>query len=506
MFEKLDNLLTETLINCKNQINFEIIDNIFYCLPNNYKIDIIKINRRFPNILFHNFNEIEEFNDDIISKKSNLLLIIDTLNHLSENAIIEKSNLIEIDIIIILDSKNTLIKEKSNFLHNKYTFWDQPTVQINKKNKSNYHYYFFKKKEFLELNTKRLVQSAATDGYFSDYNKSFFGKSLQQQLVCLKNEIYEASYLNKNLNILRFGDGDLYFMNALPVGSAKPGSRALSIEYQYKNNLNLIRKGIYKVDILTTEINSLASGGIYLSLFLEIFYKIFPSYHKSYFSKNWKINRWFYHIIRLSSKILIKPLPKFIFSPIIFTLRFFLKIKTSNFPILKPPKYNLETVYCLVSTRLIFKMFPSEIMIVGGKEKIEAIKILEEYTDYKNYIGISKFCGFVEVPKIGAADNEQLVIDDIIDSYNIYKPKIILLGIGSSKLYIMPILKSKINAIIIDIGAGIDALAGVISQDRPYFANWINYSSKKINYDQMDMMDLNNPARFSKKYRKIYLD
>lgn len=151
-------------------------------------------------------------------------------------------------------------------------------------------------------------------------------------------------------------------------------------------------------------------------------------------------------------------------------------------------------------------MFPSEIMIVGGKEKIEAIKILEQYTDYKNYIGISKFCGFVEVPKIGAADNEQLIIDDIINSYNIYKPKIILLGIGSSKLYIMPILKTKINAIIIDIGAGIDALAGVISQDRPYFANWVNYSSKQINYDQMDMMDLNNPARFSKKYRKIYLD
>lgn len=148
---------------------------------------------------------------------------------------------------------------------------------------------------------------------------------MQQQLVCLKNEIYEASYLNKNLNILRFGDGDLYFMNALPVGSAKPGSRALSIEYQYKNNLNLIRKGIYKVDILTTEINSLASGGIYLSLLLEIFYKFFPGYHKSYFSKNWKINRWFYHIIRLSSKFLIKPWPKFIFFPNHIYFTFFFK-------------------------------------------------------------------------------------------------------------------------------------------------------------------------------------
>ena len=36
------------------------------------------------------------------------------------------------------------------------------------------------------------------------------------------------------------------------------------------------------------------------------------------------------------------------------------------------------------------------------------------------------------------------------------------------------------NAIYLDIGAGIDALAGLIDPDRPYASSWINYQMKKI--------------------------
>ena len=43
----------------------------------------------------------------------------------------------------------------------------------------------------------------------------------------------------------------------------------------------------------------------------------------------------------------------------------------------------------------------------------------------------------------------------------------ILIGIGSLKITLLPLLKD-IDKIFIDVGAGIDALAGVISNDRPF--------------------------------------
>ena len=76
-----------------------------------------------------------------------------------------------------------------------------------------------------------------------------------------------------------------------------------------------------------------------------------------------------------------------------------------------------------------------------------------------------------------------------------------------AKLYIIPRIKEFTNAIVIDVGVGVDALAGVVSQDRPFFSDWINFKSNKINYSDMDLMsDKNNPERDSNKYKKILLN
>ena len=71
---------------------------------------------------------------------------------------------------------------------------------------------------------------------------------------------------------MRLGDGDAYFMHAFPIGSAKPGNRATKFEYFEKDNLKDFRRGIYKADILTTEINYFTNGSLYVSLLLEFFY------------------------------------------------------------------------------------------------------------------------------------------------------------------------------------------------------------------------------------------
>ncbi len=63
-----------------------------------------------------------------------------------------------------------------------------------------------------------------------------------------------------------------------------------------------------------------------------------------------------------------------------------------------------------------------------------------------------------------------------------------------------------INKIFIDIGCGIDAIAGIVSQDKQYFKKWTNYQIKNYNLDKIDIMDQNNPNRFSKKYNTVFLE
>jgi len=150
-------------------------------------------------------------------------------------------------------------------------------------------------------------------------------------------------------------------------------------------------------------------------------------------------------------------------------------------------------------------MFPSEILLVGQTQKLVAIQELVKHKQYRQYLGINNFCGYVGVEKIGAADDEEVILKDLQAECKKTNPKLILIGIGSAKLYVLPRIRSFSDATVIDIGAGIDALAGVISQDRPYFADWINFKSSSIQYSAMDLMDASNPARDAEKYRKVQL-
>jgi 2-polyprenyl-3-methyl-5-hydroxy-6-metoxy-1,4-benzoquinol methylase len=365
----------------------------------------------------------------------------------------------------------------------------------------------FKKKKFLESHSKWFVQGCANNNSIKGLKFKYYGVSLQKQLMNLRDKIYLNVSNKKPLSIMRLGDGDAYFMHAFPIGSAKPGNRATKFEYYERNNLKDFRKGIYTADIVTTEINYFTNGSLYVSLLLEILYKIFPNFHKSKFQKNWKYNRLFFCVFKFSSKVFSFYLARLIFSPIFYILKKKLNVDY-NFPIFANyPKLNTETVYALVANRLIFKMFPeNEILLVGQEEKINAIKKLLNHKQYRNYLGISSFSGFVGIPKIGAADHEEQILQDIKKAVTLYNPKIILIGAGSSKLYLIPRIRFFSEAVVIDIGAGIDALAGVISQHRPYFANWINFKSNNIDYASMDIMDLKNPERDSGKYKKVLLD
>ena len=478
-------------------------------------------------IKFKKINGLSELSNYIhiahANKKYDVIHCLASLDELQlaiKNNFFESLSKISHDIAIVncmIDHNTKLSKPVERHLHqgmikNDFDFWNEASSHLQKEYQGhanilgNAKILVFKKRRFLASHPKRFIQGCSNNDFSQDMEKIYAGTSLQRQLLLIRDKILLSVENREPLCILRIGDGDVYFVNSIASGSAKPGYRALTIGYHEKNNLAECRRGVYQSDIITAQINSLGYGGLYVVLLMEFFYKIFPNFHKSYIAKRWVFMRFFYRGVRYSSLILRYKYFRVVFYPILFLSRFKLGISHDKYPIIKPFPFNIETVYALISSRLIFRMFVSDILIVGQQEKVAAINILSGYKQYRDYLGIESFCGYVGVPKIGAADNESLIISNIKAECKQKNPKVILLGIGSSKLYVLPRIQEFSNAIVIDIGAGIDALAGVVSQGRPYFSDWVNYKSNKIDYDSMNMMDHNNPNMDNDKFIKIWLD
>ena len=70
----------------------------------------------------------------------------------------------------------------------------------------------------------------------------------------------------------------------------------------------------------------------------------------------------------------------------------------------------------------------------------------------------------------------------------------------------MPLLKEYSDAIFIDVGCGLDALAGIVCQDRPYFADWTDYRLKDYDYKSIDFMDQGNPAWERPYFKTKYIE
>lgn len=164
----------------------------------------------------------------------------------------------------------------------------------------------------------------------------------------------------------------------------------------------------------------------------------------------------------------------------------------------------MELIYCLVSTRWIFQQFPDSISLIGGNGKMRTIQELMKYDKYREYLGVINFCDYISVPERFACDNVDLVIESITDIIRDSRSKIFLFGIGISKLAIAYKFKEiRPDAIFIDVGCGISALAGTTSVERPYFGSWINYRIRNWDYSDMDPIDFRDTANRNIEYVDI---
>jgi hypothetical protein len=153
--------------------------------------------------------------------------------------------------------------------------------------------------------------------------------------------------------------------------------------------------------------------------------------------------------------------------------------------------FPMDIIYGLTANRWILDTFKNKIALIGGSEKMEVIKKLMKNEEYRSYIKNDYFLDYISVPERFSCDNTDELIKDIGQQISSSNAEVFLFGIGIAKMAIAYKFKEYKNAIFIDIGCGMSALAGTCGTDRPYFGSWINYRLQNYDYKNIDPMDFN---------------
>jgi len=134
-----------------------------------------------------------------------------------------------------------------------------------------------------------------------------------------------------------------------------------------------------------------------------------------------------------------------------------------------------EFVYGLMASRWLLKTFSNRIGIIGADLKLDIIKALINYEEVKKYYFNDSFVDYIKIPQKFACDDLNLVRTSIHNQLSSATATVFLVGVGHLKSAILHELPSIHPALYIDVGSGIDALAGIIDTNRPYFGSWQNF-------------------------------
>ena len=153
--------------------------------------------------------------------------------------------------------------------------------------------------------------------------------------------------------------------------------------------------------------------------------------------------------------------------------------------------YPAEYGYGLVANKWLFENFKGRIGLLGASEKLNIIKELLQYKEYQDYLGLESFTDYIHFPQKYAADDIELVEQFVGDQLKNSTADIFLLGIGHAKSGVLHTFKKYKPAVYLDIGAGIDMLAGCINTKRPFAGDWKNFRLSNHDYSQIDYLNYN---------------
>ena len=151
--------------------------------------------------------------------------------------------------------------------------------------------------------------------------------------------------------------------------------------------------------------------------------------------------------------------------------------------------YPAEFGYGLVANKWLLQTFAGKIGLIGANTKMNIIQNLMEAPQYQEYLGITKFEDYISLPQRFACDDldatERMVGEQLKNSTS----KIFLMGMGHVKSGLIHRLKKYTDAVFLDVGASIDAIAGIIDVDRPFVADWVNYQIDETEmYEDVDLL------------------
>ena len=151
--------------------------------------------------------------------------------------------------------------------------------------------------------------------------------------------------------------------------------------------------------------------------------------------------------------------------------------------------YPAEFGYGLVANKWLLQTFAGKIGLIGANTKMNIIQNLMEAPQYQEYLGITKFEDYISLPQRFACDDldatERMVGEQLKNSTS----KIFLMGMGHVKSGLIHRLKKYTDAVFLDVGASIDAIAGIIDVDRPFVADWVNYQIDETKmYEDVDLL------------------
>ena len=141
-----------------------------------------------------------------------------------------------------------------------------------------------------------------------------------------------------------------------------------------------------------------------------------------------------------------------------------------------------EYGYALIANKWLFEVFSGKIGLIGASTKMEIIQNLMEAPQYQEYLGIDEFQDYISLPQRFSCDDLEATEKMVGEQLEKSTSKILLMGMGHVKYGLIHRLKKYTDAVFLDVGAGIDAIAGLIDIDRPYFGDWTNY---QIDGDQV---------------------
>lgn len=155
-----------------------------------------------------------------------------------------------------------------------------------------------------------------------------------------------------------------------------------------------------------------------------------------------------------------------------------------------------EFGYGLVANKWFFKQFAGKIGLIGADRKIEIIENLMEAEQYQEYLGIEKFEDYIRLPQQFACDDLDATEKMVAEQLEKTTSKIFLMGMGHVKSGLIHRLKKYTDAVFLDVGSAIDAIAGVIDVDRPFFGDWTNYKIDEPElYDGVDLLQYSGKGK-----------